>query len=72
MEKEIKRLKHPPYVKLKGFMREKGITYKDLAGLLGVTTSTVSMKINGKSDFYLKETKLIRDTYQANNDIFLR
>ena len=62
---------HPPYQKLKGFMREHNITLNDIARLLGCTTSTISLKINGKSDFYLNEANKIIDTYGANNDIFL-
>ena len=49
---------HEPYKKFKGFIREKGITYNDIAHLLGITTSTVSMKVNGYSDL-AKEARFI-------------
>lgn len=62
---------HEPYNRLKGFAREKGITYEDIGKLIGVTPSTVSMKINGYSDFYLSEQKLISKQYNAQGDIFL-
>ena len=50
---------HEPYNKLKGFMRENGITVEDLANLLGLSPTTVSFKINGKSDFDLRELRLM-------------
>lgn len=62
---------HEPYNKFKGFAREKGITYEDIGKLIGVTPSTVSMKVNGYSDFYLSEQKLINKQYDAIDDIFL-
>ena len=62
---------HEPYNKFKGFAREKNITYADIATLLGVTPTTVSMKINGYSDFYLSEQKLIKSEYGAGDEIFL-
>ena len=62
---------HKPYNKLKGFARENNITYADIGLLLGITPTTVSMKINGYSDFYLSEQKLIKDEYGAKDEIFL-
>lgn len=70
MANNNKRLIHEPYNELKGFAVAKGITYADIARLLGITTTTVSQKINGYSDFYLSEQKLIKKTYGATNDIF--
>lgn len=66
-----KELIHEPYNKFKGFAREKGITYSDIAALLGITPTTVSMKINGYSDFYLSEQKLLGKAYGADSNIFL-
>ncbi|MEG1558424.1 MAG: transcriptional regulator [Oscillospiraceae bacterium] len=62
---------HEPYNKLKGFALENGITYADIAKLLGITTSTVSMKINGFSDFYLNEQRLLKAKYGARDEFFL-
>lgn len=62
---------HEPYNRLKGFALENSITYAYISTLLGITPSTVSMKINGYSDFYLNEQKLIVKRYNANSDIFL-
>lgn len=66
-----KNLVHKPYNKFKGFIRENSLTYKDIASSLGLTTSTVSMKINGHSDFYLSEIALLKSKYGLSDDIFL-
>lgn len=67
----MKRKLHEPYNKLKGFMREKGITINDLSLLLGISPATVCLKINGKSDFYLREGNKIIETYGCSYNIFL-
>ena len=64
-------LTHKPYQKLKGFALEKKITYKDIGNLLGITSSTVSMKINGYSDFYLSEQKLLKKEFGVLDEFFL-
>ena len=68
---KMNRETHKPYNKLKGFMREKNITIKDLSCLLEISPSTVCSKINGDSDFYLREGNKIIDTYNGSYDIFL-
>ncbi len=45
--------------KLKQRMREKNMTQKSLAFSLGLTIQTVNSKLNGRSDFSLKEVKRI-------------
>lgn len=62
---------HEPYQKLKGLIRENGLTYDDLALVLGVAKSTISMKINGQSDFSLSEAKVIQQHYKVGPEIFL-
>lgn len=62
---------HKPYNKFKGFIREHGITYEDIAKTLGITPGTVSMKVNGYSDFYLNEIAVIKNKYGAKDEIFL-
>lgn len=62
---------HPPYDKLKGFLTERGLTYKDIASLLGISVTSVGAKINGSSDFLLSEVKAIKEEYQPERDIFL-
>lgn len=66
----MKKIVHEPYNKLKGFLYEKGITYDNVAHLIGVTASTVSMKINGYSDFYLSEQRLIKKEYGVDENFF--
>lgn len=61
---------HKPYRKLKGVLREKGITYKELANALGVSETAINHKINGKSDFYLSELKNINEKFKIENNIF--
>ena len=63
-------LSHPPYDKLKGFLKEKGVTYRDIASLLGITPTSVTAKINGKSDFYVSEAQAIKNKYQPEREIF--
>ena len=61
---------HPPYTKFKGWMRENGITYSDIAVFLGVAPSTVCLKVNGSSDFLLSEIQLLKNKYNLDNNIF--
>lgn len=61
---------HKPYNKFKGWLRTNGMTYRDLAELLGLSVATVSAKINGKSDFLLSEIESIKNKYKIDYDIF--
>lgn len=61
---------HHPYNKFKGFLCERGLTYRDIGNLIGITPSTVSLKINGESDFYLSEQRIIMEAYNVGSDIF--
>lgn len=61
---------HKPYKKFKGWLRENGLIYKDIADLLGLSVATVFAKINGQSDFLLSEVKIIKRTYNLKGDIF--
>lgn len=62
---------HEPYAKFKGWLRSNGLTYKDIAELLGLSVTTVVAKINGASDFLLSEVRLIKTRYHLPDDIFL-
>lgn len=46
---------HQPYNKLKGALRERGMTYDDVSRILQISKATLCRKINGDSDFYLSE-----------------
>ena len=61
---------HEPYKKFKGWLRGEGLTYKDVAELLGNSVATISAKINGQSDFSLSEIQKIRKEYNLDNGIF--
>lgn len=63
---------HEPYRKLKGALRERGITYSQLANTLKISETAVSHKINGKSDFYLSEVTKIENEYGIKVNIFFR
>lgn len=69
--KSIETMKHKPYLKFKGYLREKQLTYSDLAELLAVRTSTISQKINGQSDFYLSEVCVICNKFGIDCSFFL-
>ena len=47
------------YSKLLGLMKEKGINQIDMASELGISASTLSLKINNKADFKLSEIKKV-------------
>lgn len=47
------------YPKLKGLMAEKGITQSELAKIINVDPSTMSYKMNNKSEFTISEIKKI-------------
>lgn len=61
---------HEPYDKFKGWLRSNRMTYADLAELLGLSEATISLKINGQSDFLLCEIQKIMATYDLQSDIF--
>ena len=45
--------------KLKGRIREKGLTQVELAKMVGMSPSVMNQKLNNKSDFTLMETFVI-------------
>lgn len=51
------------YDKLKGLMKENHITQAELAEILNMTVSTLNFKLNGKSDFTLKQGKKISELF---------
>lgn len=61
---------HPPYNKLKGYLREQSLTYSDIADILDISITAVNHKINGSSDFYVSEAKKIMNIFKTNADIF--
>ena len=67
----MENLKHAPYMKLKGKMRENNVVPNDLADLLNLSLTSVTQKINGQSDFFLSEATKIVNNYNWDYDIFL-
>lgn len=66
-----KKLRHEPYNKLRGVLREKNLTYKDVADTLDISETAVQFKINGISDFYLSEVEKLQQAYGFELNIFL-
>lgn len=62
--------KHEPYIKFKLFLEGRGITYDDVGKLLDITATTVKMKVEGGSDFYLSEQERICKVFGLTPDIF--
>lgn len=65
-----KRKIHPPYNKFKIWLKDNQKKYSDIAELLGITETSVMLKINGQSDFWLSETQRIKYAYHLTDDIF--
>ena len=70
MEKKEKKLIHPPYERLKRCLKEQRITYEQVGELLGITATTVSLKMNGQSDFYWNEGEKMKQAYGLRKDVF--
>lgn len=64
------RKRHEPYTNLKLSLAGKGKTYKDIAEIIGVSETTVMLKINGTSDFYLSEAEAIIDSCGLDMSVF--
>ncbi len=66
----MKKQSHKPYTKFKGWLRENGLTYADIASFLGINQTTVALKINGESDFLLCEIQALKQHYNLDSNIF--
>lgn len=62
--------KHSPYIDFKHAIAGKGLTYKDVAKVINVTETTLMLKINGSSDFYLSEMRAICEAFSLDPSIF--
>ncbi len=62
--------KHAPYIAFKHAIAGKGLIYKDVAKVIGVTETTLMLKINGSSDFYLSEIRAICSAFDLDAAIF--
>ncbi|WJP97105.1 helix-turn-helix domain-containing protein [Macrococcus bovicus] len=60
-------MKRKPHMKLRTLMIEKDVKQKELAGVLGITQSLFSQKLNkNKSSFTLEEATVICDYLNIN------
>lgn len=55
----------------KGFMAAEHITQKDLAELLGLSRTSIYLKVNEKQDWTLAQIRIICKYYKISADIFL-
>ena len=62
--------KHAPYIAFKHAIAGKGLTYKDVAKVIDVTETTLMLKINGGSDFYLSEMQAICEAFSLASSLF--
>ncbi len=51
------------YPNLIAELKRNGKTYEDISNLLLISISTVNEKMNGRSDFKLKEFKIIKNAW---------
>lgn len=51
------------YINLRGVMRQKGITSETLARVLGVHRNTIQNKLEGESEFTVRQAEIICDTF---------
>lgn len=65
-----RKMKHKPYAKFKGALRERGLTYEDVARALNISTTGVALKVNGQSDFYANEVNLLCSKFNIDSSIF--
>ncbi|MFS7206984.1 hypothetical protein CKN63_03285 [Carnobacterium divergens] len=56
--------------KLRGLMREKGITQEDLAEKISISKTSLSLKLNSKVMFSPKEMLNIQKTLDINDEDF--
>ena len=61
---------HAPYVALKRALAGAGVTYRMVAELIGTSETTVQLKINGYSDFYISEQRKICEKWNIPVAVF--
>ncbi len=61
----------PEQLRFKAWLVVNNVTQTELAKVLGLTIQAVNSKVNGKTDFTLKQIKKICETYDVSADIFL-
>lgn len=56
----------------KAYMIANNIRQKEIAELLGISITSVNMKLNGKQDFSLAQVRTLCEKYNISADIFLK
>ena len=56
----------------KAYMIANNIRQKEIAELLGISITSVNMKLNGKQDFSLAQVRVLCEKYGVSADIFLK
>ena len=56
------------YAKLRGRIKEYGLTHEDLANKINIAQSTFSAKLNNKYDFTITEIKAISNVLEISRD----
>lgn len=59
------------YAKLKGLMREQGLTYSDLAKTIGISHTSFVSEINQKTEFSVSEARAIKDALHLSVDQYV-
>lgn len=70
--KRILTRKHAPYTAFKRWLAGHGFTYKDVGEVINCTESTVQLKINGGSDFFITEQVAICNHFGVDPLIFFK
>lgn len=52
--------KPKPYAKLRSKLTEHGMTQKDLTRVLGISLTAVGNKLNGRTEFSVKDMKILK------------
>ena len=52
--------KEKPYAKLRAKLVERGMTQEDLARVLGISRTAVGNKMNGRTEFSVKDMKILK------------
>ncbi len=62
--------KHAPYTAVKRWLAGHGITYKDLAQVINCAEPTITIKLNGGSDFFITELMMICNKFGMDPALF--
>lgn len=67
----MEKLNKPVFNKLKGYLSENQLTYKDVATLINCSTTSISRKISGQTQWNWEELVLIKNNLISDDDVFM-